>query len=169
MNIFLFIRSNICLGCSKEPSHWDGSFEYQQYMFWLRNKCFLIIYVICRPGLKVIKLVSCSTQLSMKVQLIIKAKMLKKIDWLVGVFIQLINFKMPTIVGILTFMSWINFVLSWVWHEKSFITLGPGLIGYNDLLKAGTVLNFSMRMLIVNRNPRNCNHARLIAEFWATS
>ena len=23
--------------CSKEPSHWDGSFEYPQHMFWLRN------------------------------------------------------------------------------------------------------------------------------------
>ena len=25
-------------GCSKEPSYRDGSFEYPQYMFWLRNK-----------------------------------------------------------------------------------------------------------------------------------
>ena len=33
---------------------------------------------------------------------------------------------MPTIVGILTFMSRINFVLSKVEHEKSFITSGPG-------------------------------------------
>ena len=30
------------------------------------------------------------------------------------VFIMLINVKMPTIVGILTFMSRINFMLSWV-------------------------------------------------------
>ena len=36
------------------------------------------------------------------------------------------NVKMPTLVGILTFMSRISFVLSWVEHEKSFITLGPG-------------------------------------------
>ena len=36
--IFLSIRSNICFGCSKEPSHQDGSYEYQQHMFWLRNK-----------------------------------------------------------------------------------------------------------------------------------
>ena len=28
----------MCFGCSKEPSHRDGSFEYQQHMFWLRNK-----------------------------------------------------------------------------------------------------------------------------------
>ena len=59
----------------------------------------------------------------MKFQLVIKAKMLLKDDFfavklLVGVFILLINVKMPTIVGILTFigiltfMSRINFVLS---------------------------------------------------------
>ena len=40
------------------------------------------------------------------------------------VFIMLINVKMPTIVGILAFMSRINFLLSWVEHEKSFITSG---------------------------------------------
>ena len=42
------------------------------------------------------------------------------------VFIMLINVKMPTIVGILTFMSRINFVLSCVEYGKSFITSGPG-------------------------------------------
>ena len=41
-----------------------------------------------------------------------------------AVFIMLINVKMPTIVGILTFMSRINFVLSWVELEKSFIASG---------------------------------------------
>ena len=35
---------------------------------------------------------------------------------------------MPTtMVGILTFMSGTNFVLSRVEHEKTFITFGPGL------------------------------------------
>ena len=38
----------------------------------------------------------------------------------------LINVKMPTIVGILTFMSRNNFILSLVEREKSFITSGPG-------------------------------------------
>ena len=38
VNIFLPITFSICFGCSKEPSHWDGSFEYPQHMFWLRNK-----------------------------------------------------------------------------------------------------------------------------------
>ena len=41
-------------------------------------------------------------------------------------FFPLINVKMPTIVGILTFMSRKNFMLCWVEHEKSFITSGPG-------------------------------------------
>ena len=36
-------------------------------------------------------------------------------------FIMLINVKMPTVVGILTFMSRINFILSQVEHGKSFI------------------------------------------------
>ena len=37
---------------------------------------------------------------------------------------MLINVKMPTIVGILKFMSMINFVLSWVEHKKKFYNLG---------------------------------------------
>ena len=36
--IVLTIHLNMCFGCSKEPSHRDGSFEYPQRMFWLRNK-----------------------------------------------------------------------------------------------------------------------------------
>ena len=40
-------------------------------------------------------------------------------------FFLLINVKMPTIVGILTFMSRKNFMFNWVEHEKSFITSGP--------------------------------------------
>ena len=28
----------MCFGCSKEPSHRDGSFGYPQHMFWLKNK-----------------------------------------------------------------------------------------------------------------------------------
>ena len=38
VNIFLSISLNICFGCSKEPSHWDGAFEHPKHMFWLRNK-----------------------------------------------------------------------------------------------------------------------------------
>ena len=54
-----------------------------------------------------------------------RAQMLKKwflraINLVVGVFILLINVKMPTIVDILTFVSRINFVLSWVEHAKMF-------------------------------------------------
>ena len=44
----------MCFGCSKEPSHSDGSFEYPQHMFWIRNKenNFPICTLIWRPGLK---------------------------------------------------------------------------------------------------------------------
>ena len=83
-----------------------------------------------KPGPEIIKLFSCSTQLSMK-------------------FILLKSVKMPTIVGILTFISMINipskcfkqdklvifqyftfyeqlnFVLSWVEHDFFFITSWP--------------------------------------------
>ena len=31
--LLLFISLYICFGCSKEPSHRDGSFEYPQNMF----------------------------------------------------------------------------------------------------------------------------------------
>ena len=43
-------------------------------------------------------------------------------------FFPLINVKMPTIVGILTFIGRKNFMLSRVEHEKSFITSGPGIL-----------------------------------------
>ena len=35
--IFLAISLNMSFGCSKEPSR-DGSLEYPQHIFWLRNK-----------------------------------------------------------------------------------------------------------------------------------
>ena len=43
---------------------------------------------------------------------------------------MLLNVKMPTIVGILTFMSMINFVFSRVEYGKSIITSGPGLSAF---------------------------------------
>ena len=59
---------------------------------------------------------SCSTELSMKFQPLMKTKMLKNIYFLAfklsnTAFILLINVKMPIIVGILTFMSMMNFIL----------------------------------------------------------
>ena len=69
------------------------------------------------PGPEVIKLFSCSTQLSTKFQLLIKTKIPIYVEVSCFslsdvVFIMLINVKVPTIVAILTFMSGINFVLS---------------------------------------------------------
>ena len=42
------------------------------------------------------------------------------------VFIMLINVKIPTIVGILTFISMTHFMLSRAEHENSFIISGTG-------------------------------------------
>ena len=56
---------------------------------------------------------SCSTQLKLKFKLLIKCQMeIPGLNHQRESFILLINVKMPTIVGILTFMSRINFMLS---------------------------------------------------------
>ena len=61
------------------------------------------------PGPKVLKLFSCSAQLRLK-------------------FILLINVKMPTIVGILTFISKMNYRL---WSSKPSISIYLGYFDYN--------------------------------------
>ena len=43
VNIFYPIRLSICFGCSKEPFHRDGSFDYPQHMFLMRNKKVIIL------------------------------------------------------------------------------------------------------------------------------
>ena len=78
--------------------------------------------LLLRTGTKVIELFSCSTKLSTKFQLLLKTKIPTKTFLALNlsnvVFIMLINVKMPTIVGIITFMSRINSVLSRVKHEN---------------------------------------------------
>ena len=58
-----------------------------------------------------------------------KYKNIKKLSFLQPrmLFFMLINVKRPTIVGILTFVSRKNFMLSLVEHGIIFITSGPGL------------------------------------------
>ena len=46
VNFFLLISFNICCGCSKEPSHRDGSFEYPQHMFWVKNKGKILLGIL---------------------------------------------------------------------------------------------------------------------------
>ena len=87
----------------------------------------LYILVCKAVDLHKTKLFSYSTQLSMILKMLINITM--KIDGIFRFiiprqsFILLINVKMPTIVGILTFMSRI-FMLSRVEHEKKFYNLG---------------------------------------------
>ena len=75
---------------------------------------FFTVSVREKPGPEVIKLFSCSTlcstQLSMKFKMLISIKISRNITFSGSykprmLFFQLINVKMPTIVGILTFMS----------------------------------------------------------------
>ena len=49
--ISLPINLNMCFVCSKEWSHWDGSFEYPQHMFWKRNKDYSLQYALLSGGL----------------------------------------------------------------------------------------------------------------------
>ena len=72
--------------------------------------------MIANTGPEVLKLFSCSTQLSMKFQMLISMKISRNSaysgsDKLRMQFSVLINVKMPTIVGILTFMSRKTFML----------------------------------------------------------
>ena len=62
--------------------------------------------------------------------MLISLKISRKSDFLGSdksrlLLFPLINIKMPTVVGILTFMSRKKFMLSSVEHEKSFIISGP--------------------------------------------
>ena len=75
------------------------------------------LFSLC-SGPEVTKLFSCSNQLSTEFQLLIQTKIPinEEVSFsnksLRCKLIMLINVKMPTIVGILTFMSRINFMLS---------------------------------------------------------
>ena len=89
----------------------------------------------------------------MKISLLIKMKMPTIIS--IFIFISrenmknslLINMKMPTIVGIFIFISRENFMLSWVEHEKSLITLGPGVRGHMFSLWKIFLVSLSLRKL----------------------
>ena len=78
--------------------------------FGVRSRFLDVIYGVHPPNGSPVRLKnSCSTQLNMNFQQLIKTE-------------SRINF---TIVGILIFISRINFMLSRVKHENSFITSGP--------------------------------------------
>ena len=87
-----------------------------------------------RPGPEVIKLFSCSIHEILNAH---KYKKYQEIQLFSGsdkprmLFFMFITVKMPTIVGILTFMSRKKFLLNLAKHEKRFITLGPVLVHDN--------------------------------------
>ena len=101
-------------------------------------------------GPEIIKLFSCSTQLSMKFQMLIKTIILTKKFLalsLSDVFIMQINVKIPTSVVIRR----INFVLSWDDYEKSFTTSGPEL----------TILYFKESKIIISKTMMHFCHEDL--------
>ena len=61
------------------------------------------------------------------------------------VFVMLINVKMQTSVGILTFMSRINFVLNWVEHVNFFITSRQDHSSRSSSSKVTTNLSFKFK------------------------
>ena len=81
------------------------------------------------------------------------------------VFIMLINVKMPTIVGILTFMSRINFVLSWVKHGKSFITSGQE-IGSHAILFSAIIFLQRFFNLFFRKIIRSCARRSMMKEWF---
>ena len=78
-------------------------FFFHAQLSWERN-----LFCLWKIKYRQFKLSSCTAELSMK-------------------FVLIINIKMPTIVGILIFISRKNFMLNWVEYGKSFMTseLGP--------------------------------------------
>ena len=74
------------------------------------------------PGPKVIKLFSCSTQLSVKFILLINLKLLIIPNTFLLNIAEQENFSISREI----------FMLSWVEHEKSFITSGPDKKGYQE-------------------------------------
>ena len=89
-------------------------------------------HFVHRTGPELIKLFSCSTQLSMKFVLLINIKLLTIANSFLRNIAEHENFSANeyenanTIVGIFIFISREIFMLSWVKHEKRFITSGPG-------------------------------------------
>ena len=91
------------------------------------------------------------------------------------VFFMLVNIKMPTIVVILTFMSRINFVLSWMEHEKRFVTSGLAQLTY--LTKRSKTSIFPTRPprntkspTIANTTCHTCERGRMCSQcVWCIS
>ena len=83
-----------------------------------------LVQSLRNQGPKAIKLSSCSTQLSMKFQMLVSIKISRNSDFLGSempkmLFFMLINVKMPTTVGILTIMGRTNLMLCRIEHDFS--------------------------------------------------
>ena len=109
----------------------------------------LVIASFC-PGSAVIKLVHAQYNWvrNFNCSFTIKDRQIKKFLSLSlsdVVLIMLINVKMPLIVGILTYWSRINCLLSWVENENSFITSGLGIWSGSPCLQVSSITIFFWR------------------------
>ena len=133
LGIFL-IMQKMPIGCLKPPKQClrccrsSSSSSSAEGVVWSRSTlkqwCFFNIWP---EVIKLFFMLNSTCQLSTKFQLLIKTEIPtnEKVSFFKSFRCSIYpadKCKMPTIVGILTFMSRINFVLSWVEHEKSFIT-----------------------------------------------
>ena len=114
------------------PSWHRGQMEKMRPHAGLKQNS-LFNWLVQHSGPEVVLLFQCPTQLSTKFILLINIKM----PTIVGIltFISMINTtyecskaRKSVFCGILVFMSSLNFVLSWVEYEKSFITPRLGLL-----------------------------------------
>ena len=80
-------------------------------------------------------------------------------------FFPLINVQMQTIVGILTFKSRKNFVLSGVEHEKSFIISGPAFIQRWRLLSILKNFISCFTLCVKMRKQASRNHLKLVSMY----
>ena len=120
-----------CENVKKLATYYETLYNVRHYIMLLNLYTTSGLSILLHGAISLPDATSCdkkdfNTLPSMKFQPPIKDKMLKKITFLAlkmspVVFIMLTNVKMPTIVGILSFMSMINVKFSEVEHEESFI------------------------------------------------
>ena len=75
MFVYRQFQQIIYFGCSKEPSHWDSSFEYQQLMFWLRNKEISFCYTLLTEVMNKLKQPALSSLVRVRCLYYLKAQL----------------------------------------------------------------------------------------------
>ena len=107
----------VCAVIRSNTVVWSSNRPYQYTYIWA------VTWENVSSGPEVIKLFSCSTQLSMKFVLLIYLKLLTILNSFLLNIADLENFSVNKYEN----ANRENFMLSWVEHEKKFITSGPDI------------------------------------------